>query len=281
MQEGVEIIEVFNGKMTMKIVPTRGMNILNVESGDVFLGWDSPVKQVVHPKFVNLEDNGGFTTINVSYASTRRGVAHHAAALRRIMANLHHVEDINVVAYSLGNLVVRHYLADQKYAKHGLRPNRRIHRIVMLAPPNNGAILAERFGRGPLYKLIGGKSGTELGEGWSQLEKRLAIPQCEFGIVAGGNGTDLGFNPLLPGDNDFTVTVKETWLPGAKDFLVVPATHRSMIQNRFVHQYTLRFIQRGHFLLRDYSQTLSTAPIQPRVDSVATSMDFRSTEPRR
>lgn len=59
MQEGVEIIEVFNGKMTMKVIPTRGMNILNIQHGDIFLGWNSPVKQVVHPKFSNLEDNDG------------------------------------------------------------------------------------------------------------------------------------------------------------------------------------------------------------------------------
>ena len=58
-QEGVEIIAVDNGKVRLLIVPTRGMNVLRVESGDLRLGWDSPVKEVVHPSLVNLQSRGG------------------------------------------------------------------------------------------------------------------------------------------------------------------------------------------------------------------------------
>jgi galactose mutarotase-like enzyme len=58
-QEGVEIIEVETEKLRLSIIPTRGMNILRVDSGDVRLGWDSPVKEVVHPQFVNLESRSG------------------------------------------------------------------------------------------------------------------------------------------------------------------------------------------------------------------------------
>ena len=76
MQEGVEIIEVFNGKLTMKIIPTRGMNVLNVQSGDVQLGWQSPVKQVVHPQFVNLEENNGLGWLySFNEWTTRCGMA--------------------------------------------------------------------------------------------------------------------------------------------------------------------------------------------------------------
>ncbi|MEW4526623.1 aldose 1-epimerase family protein [Maioricimonas sp. JC845] len=58
-QEGSELITVDNGKLQIVIVPTRGMNILEVRSGDVRLGWDSPVKEVVHPKFIDLDTRGG------------------------------------------------------------------------------------------------------------------------------------------------------------------------------------------------------------------------------
>ena len=58
-QEGVEIIEVDNGKLRFCVIPTRGMGILDVNLGDVRLGWDSPIKEVVHPKFINLESRGG------------------------------------------------------------------------------------------------------------------------------------------------------------------------------------------------------------------------------
>ena len=58
-QEGVDIIEVDNGKLRFRVIPTRGMGILDVNLGDVRLGWDSPIKEVVHPKFINLESRGG------------------------------------------------------------------------------------------------------------------------------------------------------------------------------------------------------------------------------
>ena len=58
-QEGVDVIEVDNGKLRFVVIPTRGMSVLKVESGDVRLGWDSPVKEIVHPKFINLESRGG------------------------------------------------------------------------------------------------------------------------------------------------------------------------------------------------------------------------------
>jgi hypothetical protein len=58
-QEGVDVIEVDNGRLRFVVIPTRGMSVLKVESGDVRLGWDSPVKEVVHPQFINLESRSG------------------------------------------------------------------------------------------------------------------------------------------------------------------------------------------------------------------------------
>ncbi len=58
-QEGVEVIEVNNGRGRFTIVPTRGMSIQQVIMDDLRLGWDSPVKGLVHPKFVNLSERQG------------------------------------------------------------------------------------------------------------------------------------------------------------------------------------------------------------------------------
>jgi galactose mutarotase-like enzyme len=58
-QDGVDIITIDNGKLEMVIVPTRGMGIWSVTLGDVRLGWDSPVKEIVHPRYVNLDSRGG------------------------------------------------------------------------------------------------------------------------------------------------------------------------------------------------------------------------------
>jgi len=58
-QEGVDLIVLNNGKLEIIVIPTRGMGILSVTCGDVRLGWDSPVKQVVNPAFINLQSRGG------------------------------------------------------------------------------------------------------------------------------------------------------------------------------------------------------------------------------
>jgi peroxiredoxin len=58
-QEGVEVIEVDNGKLKFTVIPTRGMSIHQVSMGDLRLGWDSPVKGLVHPKFINLHTRQG------------------------------------------------------------------------------------------------------------------------------------------------------------------------------------------------------------------------------
>jgi hypothetical protein len=58
-QEGVDVIVVDNGKLSFTVIPTRGMNVAKVEMGDIRLGWDSPVKEIVHPQFINLQSRGG------------------------------------------------------------------------------------------------------------------------------------------------------------------------------------------------------------------------------
>jgi hypothetical protein len=58
-QEGVEVIDVDNGRMSFTVVPTRGMSLERVTSGDVTLGWSSPVKEIVNPAFINLDSRAG------------------------------------------------------------------------------------------------------------------------------------------------------------------------------------------------------------------------------
>lgn len=58
-QEGVRLLTVDNGKLEIVLVPTRGLGILSVRHKDLRLGWDSPVKEVVHPNGINLNLRGG------------------------------------------------------------------------------------------------------------------------------------------------------------------------------------------------------------------------------
>ncbi len=59
IREGVDTIEVDNGKLRFAVVPTRGMGLWKAWLGETEFGWQSPVKGPVHPHFVPITDPGG------------------------------------------------------------------------------------------------------------------------------------------------------------------------------------------------------------------------------
>ena len=201
-----------------------------------------------------LQQRGGYAVFNVGYPSTRREVGGHTRALARIIENLDGVEEINFVAHSMGNIVIRHYLADQTNAATGRQPDGRIKRLVMLAPPNHGSLAAMALRENEILKAVTGEAIRQLGLDWAELEGELATPGFEFGIIAGGKGDRHGLNLLLPGDDDGTVTVASTRLAGARDFAVVPILHSFIMNDAKARQYTLRFLQRGYFISADARQ---------------------------
>lgn len=58
-QEGCELLVVDNGRLRITLIPTRGMSVLEVVAGDLRLGWNSPVREVVNPREINLHSRGG------------------------------------------------------------------------------------------------------------------------------------------------------------------------------------------------------------------------------
>ena len=160
-----------------------------------------------------LRSHSDFDVLSMGYASTREGISDHAAALAKVIQHLEGVQRVHLVAHSMGNIVIRRYLA--RSAAEG-NSDSRLGRIVMLAPPNNGAQIASRLRENKLFQLVMGASGTELGQSPEEFERELATPSCQFGIIAGGTGDDQGYSPLLAGDDDLLVTVAETRLPARR-----------------------------------------------------------------
>jgi hypothetical protein len=58
-RDGVSYIEVNNGRMTLMVLPTRGMSIWRAWMEGKALGWRSPVSGPVHPRFVPIFDPSG------------------------------------------------------------------------------------------------------------------------------------------------------------------------------------------------------------------------------
>lgn len=59
LSDGVDTVELHNGVMSCTVLPTRGMGLWRAQVGDIRLGWQSPVKGPVHPKYVNLFEDSG------------------------------------------------------------------------------------------------------------------------------------------------------------------------------------------------------------------------------
>ena len=61
-QEDVTVVHIDNGRVKVTVVPTRGMSVVRVSdsaTGERIFGWDSPVKELVNPAYIDLESRGG------------------------------------------------------------------------------------------------------------------------------------------------------------------------------------------------------------------------------
>ena len=182
------------------------------------------------------------TVLTFGYASVRADIDAHGRALDTVVSRLPHAETLSFVGHSLGNLVVRRWMA-----LAAARDLARTRRMVMLGPPNQGSDLARMASRiWGLASLTEGAS-RDLVVDWPRVAPSLAVPACDFGIVAGGRGDDTGYSLLLEGDDDAVVRVAETRLPGARGFVVVPVHHAAMMKDTAVQRATAAFLETGRF----------------------------------
>ncbi len=59
LSDGVDIVDISNGLISISILPTRGMSLWRGRAGNTSLGWIAPVRGPVHPRFVNVAERGG------------------------------------------------------------------------------------------------------------------------------------------------------------------------------------------------------------------------------
>ncbi len=196
-------------------------------------------------KFIDM--SGRYKTFCMGYPTSRGSVDAHARSLDSVVRSLEGMSEINFVAHSLGNLVVRHWLHNLNEEKRRLPQGQSFGRMVMLTPPNGQPEVATLLIRGAVVNFVAGPAAQELATGWEGLETKLATPTFEFGVLAGGRGDGKGFNPLVTGDDDGVITVESTRLAGARDFRVLPVLHTFFMDDQRAQEMTLRFLDKGYF----------------------------------
>ena len=130
----------------------------------------------------------------------------------------------------------------------------------MRGVPNYGARMADHLKGNLLFRLIYGHAGQQLRSDPEGFISNLPVPKFEFGVIAGQAGTPRGFNPLVPGDDDGTVSVESTRLSGATDFATVRAGHSFLMFNSQVIEWTSRYLKHGHFRKDGSRQPIASEP---------------------
>lgn len=177
----------------------------------------------------------GFAVARLDYASTRRPIPEHAAQVLEVLGDLPGTRRVHFVTHSLGGIVARLVLASEAWPA-AIEAGR----LVMFAPPNRGASLAQELARrmpGPFRALMG-PSSSEIAAGLSDVPP----PRIPFAVVAGNKG-DL--NPLIPGDDDGIVGVQETKLEGMAVHREVEALHTFVMDHPEAQATMVEFLRGG------------------------------------
>ena len=190
-------------------------------------------------------ERDGYRVVNVSYPSRTRSL--EALATEWLPARLPKVEGdarVHFVTHSMGGILVRMWLRE-----YG--PPANLGRVVMLAPPNSGSEIPDRFARFAPFRWFTGVNGRRLGTATDALPTALGRWPAEagaLGIIAGNRSLNPFTAAWLPAPNDGKVTVASTHLAGERDHLVLPYGHTWLGWHRTTLAHITAFLRHGTFL---------------------------------
>lgn len=187
-----------------------------------------------------LEKRGHFKCHIYSYPSVKATLQENADLLYEYVHDLR-VSELNLVGHSLGGVVALRMLASENPAPPG--------RVVCLGSPLCGSRAANALaGTGWGRKIIGHTlHAGVVHEPASQWAGPVTATR-DVGIIAGTKAIGMGrIVTKFTGDNDGTVAVEETRLPGARDHLCVGVNHTALVTSQLVAEQTAAFLRDGRF----------------------------------
>jgi pimeloyl-ACP methyl ester carboxylesterase len=183
-----------------------------------------------------LAHDFGLTLHAFPYSAASAGMVSITARLQEFVRELAAAE-VHFVGHSLGGLVIHRFL--ERF------PEQPPGRVVFLGTPSVASRAAESAGRfAPVAHLMGESVAEEL----LRPQERRWDHARPLGIVAGSQA--IGFGQLLAHfqeENDGTVAVSETRMPGATGHIVLPVSHLGMLLSARVAQETGVFLTQGRF----------------------------------
>lgn len=188
-----------------------------------------------------LENEYGMRALIFSYPSVRGTLDENAAALAEFL-HREGAAGAHIVGHSLGGVVSLRMLLNHADAPPG--------RVVCLGSPLTGSRSADFLSRQGWAESILGLSLSKgvVDEPASTWASEICAAR-DVGVIAGNASIGLAqFVAEFEEDNDGTVAVSETQLPGACDHLVMPVSHNGMLLSGSVVDQAAAFLKRGKFL---------------------------------
>ncbi len=188
-----------------------------------------------------LENEYGMRALLFNYPSVRGSLDDNATALADYI-RVASPRGAHIVAHSLGGVVSLRMLANCADAPPG--------RLVCLGSPLTGSRAADFLVRHDWTEPLAGLSltagvVTAPASDWATEVCR----QRDVGVIAGDASIGVAqFLADFDEDNDGTVGVSETQLPGVRDHLVMRVSHNGMLISSGVVDQAAAFLKRGEFL---------------------------------
>ena len=143
---------------------------------------------------------------------------------------------VHFVCHSLGGLVLLHLFDKHIVEKTG--------RVVFLGVPVNGSEVARRLSNTMMTRWVVGKSIEHGLLGDRPMWKKWR----DLGVISGDFPLGVGLvfgGPPLP--HDGTVSVEETYLGGATDYLTLNTTHLGLLYSERAAMQVITFLRAGKF----------------------------------
>jgi len=188
-----------------------------------------------------LESEYGMRALLFNYPSVRGSLDENAAALAAFL-QAEGADGAHLIGHSLGGVVALRTLARHLTVPPG--------RVVCLGSPLTGSRAANFLSRQDWAEPVFGLSLSKgvVDEPASTWTSGVCTAR-EVGVIAGNASIGLAqFVAEFEEDNDGTVAVSETQLPGARDHLIMPVSHNGMLLSGSVVDQAAAFLKRGEFL---------------------------------
>lgn len=204
----------------------------------------------------------GYSAINLGYPSREHPIEILAElAIKPAIENCAADTPISFVTHSMGGILVRQYLS--------VNAINQLHRVVMLAPPNQGSEVVDSLQDVWGFHLINGDAGMQLGTDENSVPVSLGAADFDVGIIAGTSTINPILSTLIPEVDDGKVSVERTKLEGMQDHLAMDVSHPFIMSNDDAIDQVIHYLRNGHFArasrpeISDETRTETTAQSPP------------------